>query len=697
MRSNYPPKRRALHERTPSQTNETSPTPSLRMVKSWDRDQEEQDMYSATPYPTKPEQILLPRPGKGQEYASESHSDSHTEEGPSQSTGTLLTDYSHLADSSLLEQSVGWDSSTVDAGNTPSQVWEEDPASSKSSLPEPVLPGEKPDNHHSDEASEVAFSDDDMELPTAAPTIKTVVSEPPSRHPSNAGTSAPATVVSANSSPNVVPLGPPSSPNFVAYDSSSLNFVRIGSSNPGSAETRSNSLSSMNSLGTVVRHVGAAQWTHGSSSEQSSGVHSFHSSPPFQSVVGSFRSGSTHPSHQRSQNGSGSSSSRSAPSSADPHANVHGGLFIQYPIIREPSSSSSWVDTSRSVSDRLPEEPTLEPASSSRVHSHLSTVPSQWSAEYDNSFAGTADQPSDNSFVEPPRPTAALGNYRTGSSSMWLVTHSDSDEHLDNISSLPVRGTHARYPSMSSSSRRSSLRSIKRPGTASSVLFNALPTWARMYYQGDEKTAPSALSLVDGSRPSSARPATANSNILQRIPTAMTRPKTRHGEITDGVTFETAAADPRDPRAHWVKGPEPERAQTPRYPLRNSWSPHLYPDQRVARQRGSAWGAPSLDSRTEPLLGRRNIQVWSFCFGFVFPLTWFIAAFLPLPPKPETISLEDGPELEMALRLRLLDLERRRYQNARWWRNLNRWMTPLGLVIITIIITLAVVGTKLGF
>jgi hypothetical protein len=132
--------------------------------------------------------------------------------------------------------------------------------------------------------------------------------------------------------------------------------------------------------------------------------------------------------------------------------------------------------------------------------------------------------------------------------------------------------------------------------------------------------------------------------------------------------------------------------------LRQSWSPHLYPDRNIARQRGSTWRAPSLDSRTEPLLGRRNIQVWSFCLGFVCPLTWLVASFLPLPPKPEMVLADDSEsDVETALQLRLFDLERKRYQNARWWRNLNRWMNCVGLVIIVIIIVLAVVGTQVGF
>lgn len=98
----------------------------------------------------------------------------------------------------------------------------------------------------------------------------------------------------------------------------------------------------------------------------------------------------------------------------------------------------------------------------------------------------------------------------------------------------------------------------------------------------------------------------------------------------------------------------------------------------------------------EPLLGRRNVQVWAFCFGFILPITWFVAAFLPLPPKPD-IDLEATPDTDVALQTRLYDLERRRHDNARWWRNLNRWMTPLGIIIITIIVVLAAVGTTVGF
>ncbi|KAH1304041.1 hypothetical protein KXV78_000106 [Aspergillus fumigatus] len=695
--TNSSPRRRALHERSASQTNETSPPPSsLRIVEDKDHEDEAHDVYSATPFPTKPEHILLPRPGKGQEYAH--YPEFHAGEAHDQSTATLSSNASRAAESSLLEQSVGdpWDiSSTIDPGNTPSQVWEDDPKSSNSSLPEPILPGDKPAYNRSLKSSDAGYSDEDlMVLPTATPSIKPVVSETPgpSRQPSGAQHAS-----SSGSSPNVVTIGPPSSPSFVALDNSSLNFVRIGpSSNPDSA-TRSNSLTSLNSMGTVIRHIGAAPWTHGSSEEQSSRSQSFRSTPPYHPSVRS-NSNSTRP-RGRSHSRSLTSSSRSGPPSVI-QAIVDSGVFIQYPTILAPSSSGSWVDTSQSAnaSDRTVQEFTPD-QSSDRFKSHLSTVTSRWSAELDSSFASGADEPSELSAAEPSRPSAALVRQRPGSSSLWLVSDSDRDEHLDHLSSLPARPTNPAVPSsLSSESRKSSLRSnsIKRPGTSSSFVYNILPAWAKMYYGLDGQTVNSALSVIDGTRPPTARPATSNSQALRHIPTASGRSRAPTNETIGSVRW-MAPPDPRDPRNHWVKGSETDQLSDANNRLRHSWSPHLYPDKRAVGQEGKPWTAPSMDSRTEPLLGRRNMQVWSFCLGFVFPLAWFIAAFLPLPEKPDAVLDENGPELEMALKMRLHELGRRRYENARWWRNLNRWMTPLGLVIIAIVITLAVVGSTVGF
>ncbi|EAU32344.1 conserved hypothetical protein [Aspergillus terreus NIH2624] len=690
--TNAPPQRRALHERTPSQTNETSPPESVRTPSDkYNDSEEENNVYTVTPFPTKPEHILPPRPGKGQEFIPDSRF--HVDEAPNESTASLSTDLTRLGDSSL-EQSIGdlWDlSSTFDAANTPSQVWEDDPSSSKSSLPDPDLPEHKPFDRTSDENSVAEYSDEELTntLPTAAPTIKTVVSNASSSQPSQ-----PEHAASSNSSPNVVPIGPPSSPNFVALDSSSLNFVRLGASSNPDTGTRSNSLSSLNSLGTVIRYAGAAPWTHGSSSEHSSSrSQSFRSNQPHNHMASTRSSSSRLRERSLSR---ATSSSRSGPPS-DIQAIIDSGVYIQYPTIRAPSASSSRVDISNI--EESPEHEALEQPENNldRFRSHLSTVTSRWSAECESGRVSRAAGRIE-TLEEPSPPSTALVRQKP-SSSVWLVNGSDGSASLDNVSRPPVRGMHSRFPrSLSSGSRQSSMRSIKRPATGSSFAFHMIPTWARMYYSFDGTAVNSALSLVEGSRPGTARsttsrPGTARSATskpiaIDRISTAASQPETR----------EKSPVDPRDPRSHWVEGMEITEQTGTRRTLRQSWSPHLYPDRNIARQRGSTWRAPSLDSRTEPLLGRRNIQVWSFCLGFVCPLTWLVASFLPLPPKPEMVLADDSEsDVETALQLRLFDLERKRYQNARWWRNLNRWMNCVGLVIIVIIIVLAVVGTQVGF
>ncbi|KAL4999025.1 hypothetical protein BDV10DRAFT_60544 [Aspergillus recurvatus] len=699
MRSTNPsPRRRALHERTPSQTNECSPPASLRAVSDRNPEQEERDVYSATPYPTKPEQILPPRPGKGHEFVPDSRF--HIEEGPSTSAETYSTDISGIADSSLIDPSiVDWDlSSTFDAGNTPPQLWEDDPSSSKTSFPDSELLGHERTGVRQNDASLAAYSDEESTLPQSAPTIKAVPPDSVSRQPSGS-----VNVSSNNTSPNIIPIGPPSSPNYVSLDTSSLNFVRIGASSNPDSGSRSNSVSSLNSLGTVIRYADAAPWTHGSSSELGpSRSQSFRSSPPHQ--VSLRESNSNRPSvRARSHSRSVTSSSGSAPRSDIRQAVVDSGVFIQYPTIRAPSSSGSRVENASNSTDSSEDnlhEATVD-YSSDRFRSHLSTVTSRWSAEENSGFASPLDSNSRTVSQELTPPPAALTRQRLTSSSVWMVNESEDDEFLDSVASLPPRPTNPGVPnSQSSSSRSSSVRSNQRPGTSSSFITSAIPTWAKFYYTAEADAGNSTLALVEeSSRPAPARPQTSNSSYIQRFASVVTRARTSTND-SRGSSKQQPVADLRDPRSHWAKGSEVSVSRTTStlHRLRHSWSPHLFPDKRVVAPKTSIWRAPSLDSRTEPILGRRNIQVWSFCLGFICPLTWLIASFLPLPRKPEMMMEENqGPELEATLKMRLYDLERRRHLNARWWRNLNRWMNPLGLVIIAIVITLAVVGTTVGF
>ncbi|KAJ5205569.1 hypothetical protein N7472_002017 [Penicillium cf. griseofulvum] len=706
-RSTSPRARKALHERTPSHSNERSPTQSLRMVPN-----EELDMYTATPFPTKPEQILLPLPGKGQQqYISDTgfnYSDHHLG-----SAAYSPPPFSPPAPNSPRDYSIGesWDiSSTVDTGNSPPQLWDDDPSSSKSSLPNT---GKAP--AYGSESSEPEYSDDEMiVLPTTTPTIKAVISEP-SMSPKSSAES-----VTGYSSPVVEQLGAPSSPNFVMLDNSSMNFH--SSATASESDPRTNSLSSYNSRGTVVRHAGSAPWFQNAfqpaSSEHSSyGSPSFHSSPPAQSIasfhssppaqsIASFRSLSRAPSGSRSQ--SATSSSRSLRSTSDLQAAIDNGVPIQYPRIRVPSSSSSRAGTSvTSERDFTPLHPDV-------------AIPT-WHQD-----AGTRtcqqSHPSDRDMAAPTPPPPAALKTETTRSSVWLVDspNDSEDERLDSLTKLPTRPVFSQ--SLSSGSKRSnSTRSLQRPGTGSSTILSILPTWAKVYYLREPMGLNSTLSMIDANRPPSTRPpstrppstrpgtGTSNSSVFNLVPGPLNIPRPRSPDQRPPspqrkpIPQRRLESDPRDPRAHWVPSPQPEDGEfsgSHLHRLRHSWSPHLVPDGRVPQRSTSRWRAPSLDSRNEPIFGRRNIQVYSFCAGFIFPIAWCVAAFLPLPPKPkmpQMVEYESVSDVGAALEAQCVNLQQRRRDNARWWRNLNRWMIALGVVILVVIIVLAVIGTTTGF
>ena len=76
-------------------------------------------------------------------------------------------------------------------------------------------------------------------------------------------------------------------------------------------------------------------------------------------------------------------------------------------------------------------------------------------------------------------------------------------------------------------------------------------------------------------------------------------------------------------------------------------------------------------------------------------LAWFAAAFLPLPPKPSIDEKGKGPEhrrsmtsIGQDLENRLAPMDEAKYENARWWRNLNRLMIPVGIFVIAAIVSL---------
>lgn len=73
-----------------------------------------------------------------------------------------------------------------------------------------------------------------------------------------------------------------------------------------------------------------------------------------------------------------------------------------------------------------------------------------------------------------------------------------------------------------------------------------------------------------------------------------------------------------------------------------------------------------------------------------------IAALLPLPPRPlQEMQEQDNSTSNLGVADdNLTDYERQmgpmdeaRYESAKWWRQLNRWMSLVGAIIIAVIVS----------
>lgn len=78
--------------------------------------------------------------------------------------------------------------------------------------------------------------------------------------------------------------------------------------------------------------------------------------------------------------------------------------------------------------------------------------------------------------------------------------------------------------------------------------------------------------------------------------------------------------------------------------------------------------------------------------GFILPPAWFLASFLPLPPRPEISSVKgqnNGRQAQVVedIEKRLGPIDEARYENARWWRNINRIMSLIGIVIVVAVVS----------
>ncbi|KAI5277671.1 hypothetical protein KEM52_004863, partial [Ascosphaera acerosa] len=128
-------------------------------------------------------------------------------------------------------------------------------------------------------------------------------------------------------------------------------------------------------------------------------------------------------------------------------------------------------------------------------------------------------------------------------------------------------------------------------------------------------------------------------------------------------------------------------------------SPHLRRDKLAPRR--LVLSEPCLPPRAatddgeSPYKLHQRVQLILFVAGFVCPPLWFAAALLPLPRcRSDHADTENGQMMVMTpggtTRTRGEDPY---LENARWWRRRNRMISPVGVLIILVLVILAAVGT----
>ncbi|KAK6541674.1 hypothetical protein TWF694_007466 [Orbilia ellipsospora] len=150
------------------------------------------------------------------------------------------------------------------------------------------------------------------------------------------------------------------------------------------------------------------------------------------------------------------------------------------------------------------------------------------------------------------------------------------------------------------------------------------------------------------------------------------------------------------------------------------WMGTLNPEGRDLQDQ---FNQPRLDNFPVNRSERFNFHLILACVGFVFPLAWFIGAFYPLPQQkrrerrerqeirravqgvvapqsrsshvrgPSITHYDDSVDTESLPSFTTFE-EGRRWDNARWWRNVNRILSVFGILVLGAIIALLVVGLK---
>ena len=661
------PARLALHERSQSQTNERD-SPTLRHVES------SQGM-DVGPFPTKPSQILRPS--------------GHYTNVPTSKDGTAAGPYS------------------INHGNTAVQElrflpegWHNQPRTdlSASDLP----------HASTTDMSSLSASDSRATLQTTSTT----------EHGGSSTTLDTSSLLVARSKQNRL-----TSEHRAQSDEESI-YDKVTEGRQPVNKDSDNSLSSTNTTGTVIVKKKRASYSafpysaRPASSKSNQSITTSREASPVMPGKASISTASGSPKFPNSSiPPSPERRSSSAPSASSHDIPPGSASQLQYPVIRPPSASGSWAHSST----QPPPIPTkAAERGQPRWNPHLSTVPSEGTdslslsrssglaldstrgsrssprfSSISTGIGGSPDlgtsspemtqgpfKPSFVASVMPRAPTEVSvplpARSRDFSGSTIRVVEGEEDGQKPGILQ-PIPGSRGSELPQPVGVRRPNLEATTRPSSTASFFRDSIPGWARNYYK----------------RPGSqASFSNRDSFHAEDVNHTLRRPRNRDPQRPERPDRRQSGLNmhPTKPQ-DLVQADRRVLSQVRR--ISPTPSAHLWRDRASAYQRRSLFIAPSIDEAAEGhALTKRNVQVLAFVFGFVLPFCWFIAAALPLPPKPPP-TLSKGKasqrteDIAAYLEKQLNPTDLSRYENARWWRNINRIMCAVGITIIILIVSLA--------
>lgn len=466
------PRRRPLHERSDSHTNERT-SPTLRIIGDPDA-----QIYTSSPFPRLPSQILPP-----QKSRNSSHTLVYDDGGPD--SEDHVANYGH--EPGIFATAT---SSTVKSKGV---VWVEDyngaspqfPAAEPAHLLPPFIP--------------VSTSSSRQSQPPMRPVVEgggdspKAMAEPEAvRVPNMAERNW--DIDHERLSDEIVQLPSVSSHNeLLGAHSSFQNFSRTRIPQPMPSKSSDTSLSSNGSTGTVIRTQAPTRPPRGSyisaiSAENRPPSSSSNYSNPARTP--SSYSNSAQADEDDSTISPGPPKSPMLPStpSSDLHhakaitttdraeAAIQAAGNLQYPVLHAPTTTGSWAESIPSTVTRPPRV-----ANSDRWNPHLSTVHSEETDESRNgTMTGSAryslprNTPHDPDL---PAPLRVTRRSRDSGSTIRIVNERD-----DNLTALPpIPGSRDSAFMNSRTSTRSNRRNNlePRPSTRGSFLRDSIPAWAR--------------------------------------------------------------------------------------------------------------------------------------------------------------------------------------------------------------------------